>query len=553
LHFNPRAESYRSEQFHTGNTASRLFVIVLLFTVAFGIRLYNISKPPLDFSPIRQYQNAHIARGIFYEKISSISEEKKHIARVNMERMGLVMEPRIIENAAVLGYRMAGAEHLWIPRVFSSICWIIGGIFLYLTARMLYPQGTALISTLYFLYLPYSISSSRIFQPDPLMVMLMLGSIYMIMRFDEMRSLKYLIIAALVSAVAILVKPYCAFIIFGAFFSLTVHRVGLRRAVFNGNTLLFGCLIIIPSVVYYGHSLLAGTGFLGKHAKGSFLPGLLLYPPFWIGWMNMIGRVVGYISLSLGILGLISVRGLPGALLVGLWCGYFIFGVSATYQMHTHSYYHMPFIPIIALSVAPVINRLLNRVKPLLSLFLKKRFLLLFFMVSFGFVLSMRSLPLSSIISENKSSLKALASFVGVNPEFGKLLTADYDSKVNIAEEIGTHINHSTNTIILSHQFGRVLAYHGEFAGLPWPTSRSFYGRRLRGARTPNIDEDFAPDHVMLLYQGEYVKYTPDYFIITAFDEFDSQSELRKYLYTNFPVLIQNSEYLIFDLRKMSE
>ena len=51
---------------------------------------------------------------------------------------------------------------------------------------------------------------------------------------------------------------------------------------------------------------------------------------------------------------------------------------------------------------------------------------------------------------------------------------------------------------------------------------------------------------------GKYIKYTPDYFIITDFDEYNKQMDLKDFLTSNFPTLAQTNEYLIYDLRKMS-
>jgi hypothetical protein len=525
-----------------------------LFAIAFSIRLYKIGEPPLDFSTIRQYQNAHIARGIFYETNDSITEEKKHIAKINMERMGFVLEPRIIENAAVLGYRLAGAEHLWIPRLLSSIFWTIGGIFLYLTARMLFSPGVALFSAFFYLFLPYSILSSRVFQPDPFMIMLMLGSIYGIMRYNERPSRSNRGGAAFVAAVAVLVKPYCVFIIFGAFLSLVIFREGFWKSAFQKNTILFGFLIILPSIVHYGYGMLSNAGFLGEHAKGSFLPHLIISPSFWGGWLYMIGRVTGYIAFVLAVLGLFKVgQGQTRNLLFGLWAGYFLFGLSATYQMHTHSYYHMPFIPIAALSLAPIAGMFIDRETPLISKRLKIASVTGIIIIAIGLILAAKKLPLKTMLSEHKGELKTAALFLGINPELGKFLRGDFDKEIAIAKEIGERVGHSHNTLFLTPYFGRVLAYHGEFAGLPWPTSDSLYGRRVRGARVPDIEKDFTPEHITLLYHGKFIIYTPDFFIITAFDEFEKQADLRKVLYSNYPVLVQNDDYLIFDLRKMSE
>lgn len=554
MRLNPRPELCHSDKCITGNPVSRYIVLVLLFAAALGIRFYNISDPPIDFAPIRQYQNAHIARGLFYETNDSISEGRKRIARVNMERMGFVLEPRIIENSAVLGYRLAGAEHLWIPRVLSSIFWVVGGAFLYLIAGSFFSHRVALFSTSFYLFLPYSILSSRTFQPDPLMLMMILGSIYGIMKYDEGPSRSSLFLAAVVASVAVIVKPYCVFIIFGVFFSMLVFRKGLKGAVLNGNTLFFGFLIVLPSIIYYGYNILTSTGFLGEHAKGSFLPHLYISLSFWEGWLHMIGRVTGYVAFILAIFGLFRIeQRRPRALLLGLWPGYFIFGLSAPYQIHTHSYYHMPLIPIVSLSLAPIAGMLLDREAPLLSMRIKKAFFIVLLVIGLGLFLSTRSLPLKTMLSEHKSDLKTLAVFVGINPEFSKLLNGDIEKKVKIAKEIGEFVGHSTNTVFLTPYFGRVLAYHGEFAGLPWPTSNSLYARSVRGERIPNIKDDFTSEHITLLYQGRFIKYTPDFFIITAFDEFDNQPDLKEYLFANYPVLVRSENYLVFDMRRISD
>lgn len=45
---------------------SRVPIVGFLFVAAFGLRLYQIDEPPMDFVPVRQYHSALLARG-FYE------------------------------------------------------------------------------------------------------------------------------------------------------------------------------------------------------------------------------------------------------------------------------------------------------------------------------------------------------------------------------------------------------------------------------------------------------------------------------------------------------
>ena len=532
------------------NKTVQYSAVIILLLLAFGIRLFHISRPPMDFASIRQYQGAHIARGIYFETNDSVSAEEKNIAKLNMQRMGFVLEPRIIENLAVFGYHIAGKELLWIPRVLSVIFWITGGFFLFLIARMISSYGAALFSLAYYLFLPYSISASRSFQPDPLMLMMLLVSIYTIMVYFEKPSMLRFIVSAIAASLAIYIKPYCLFPIWIVFLFISFSKNGLRKTLLSIPVPAFIFLSFIPAFFQYVYGMLTNTGFLQQHARGSFLPHLILTSALWKGWWAMLGNVTGYIAFILSAIGTITApKGMPKTLLAGLWLGYFLFGLSATYQIHTHAYYHIPFIPIAALSLGPMGSRAIN-------LFHRSRRLHLPVILIMILVIATAAgakRPLTHLLSEHKEKMKLTAAILGVNTWFKEFLTGNYENEVKIAKEIGDHVGHSTNTLFLTPDFGRVMAYHGKFAGLPWPTSQSLYARKVRGARTPNIKEDFTPDHVTIGYQGKFIKYTPDFFIITDFVEFEKQSDLRNYLTATFPVLVKNNDYLIFDMRTMSK
>ncbi len=72
-----------------------------------------------------------------------------------------------------------------------------------------------------------------------------------------------------------------------------------------------------------------------------------------------------------------------------------------------------------------------------------------------------------------------------------------------------------STALFLTPSFGRILAYHGKFAGLPWPTSLSMYTRKATGTQVPDIEKDFTPEHIIIYFHGKFIKYTPDYFIVT--------------------------------------
>ncbi len=544
------------------NTVVRRSIIFLLFVSAFVIRLYHIDRPPLDFSPVRQYQSAHIARDIYFRGIDTISESRKRIAKINSERIGFALEPRFMENASVTGYRIIGGERLWIPRVMSSIFWMIGGIFVYLTACMLSTRGAALFSASFFVLFPYGILASRSFQPDPLMTMLITCGIFLILKYHERPSFLTLLYASSASSLAVLLKPYSIFMTLGVFFSLSLYRQGLRKSIINRDMLIFCFLSILLPATYYVSGMLTGAGNIREHAQGSFYPHLLLEPYFWKDWLNIIGRVFGYIPFICAFTGIFMFQGhMQKFLLSGLWISYFLFGLMFTFHIHTHDYYQMPFIPVVALSIGPFAARIYNYIP---QFFNNRKFAVSSATVVFAVVLAAGSGFRHAGLKNYKDQIKAFGSFTGINPQFYDFLMKDYKTELKAAREIGEIIGHSTNTVFLTPDYGRSLTYHGELAGLPWPISLSLKNRKERKIPIPDKEELFNPHYLLIrTYKSElfnttsapggYIRYKPDYFIITALEEFKRQPDLKDFLYINFPVFAKSEYYLIFDLRKMSE
>ena len=126
-----------------------------------------------------------------------------------------------------------------------------------------------------------------------MMVMMLLISIFTILLYYEKPSLLKLVIAAIISSMAILIKPFCLFLIFGAFISIAIFKNGLWKTIFNFKVILFSVVCLIPTIIYYVYGVFADVGFLRDFTQISFLPHLVLYPYFWKDWLMMIGFVVG--------------------------------------------------------------------------------------------------------------------------------------------------------------------------------------------------------------------------------------------------------------------
>lgn len=510
-----QSEAAQEGQFFTQKPVLRLFIIGFLFITAFGIRLYRINEPPLDFVISRQYRSALIARAYYLNSVESIPQWRKQVANINKQIEG-IMEPPLMELVASSAYRILGGEHLWIPRLLSSIFWLIGSAFLYLLAKEVVNMDAAVFSTAFYLLLPFGISASRSFQPDPLMVTMMLFSIFTIFRYHNQPSIRGFAIAASISALAFFIKPFSLFPILGTFVLLSICRLGIWKSVSSWDLLIFVVLTPLATIFFYAYSIFV-EGHLQGQIRGSFIPELLFNPFFYTGWLNQIKSVVGYTAFIGAGLGVLMFRGgLPKALLVGQWVGYFLFGLTFTWQIHTHHYYHLQLIPIVALSLGPIVALIMNRLNQVC-----KRW------------------PLRVVVL----CILGVAVLLSIRETRERLNRGDQEY-VKMAEEIGEEVKHSTKTVLLDSCLGYPLRYHGEFAGVFWPISadfRTYENEELRGQRELSAEEQF---------NTLYSEYSPEYFIITDFREFEKQVDLKDFLVRKYRMAAKKDNYLIFDLRK---
>jgi len=181
---------------------SQIAALVLLLGLGLAIRLYDLTDLPLDFHPTRQLLSALKARGMYYQTLTDIPADQRNFA-IQQWKIRAAIEPEIVERMAAFTYQFTG-EQLWVARVYSSLFWVIGAVFLFLLARQLTSADGALVATAFYLFAPYAVSASRSFQPDPLMVMLIIIFWWAVSRWaDESTSYKWAILAGLFGGFAI--------------------------------------------------------------------------------------------------------------------------------------------------------------------------------------------------------------------------------------------------------------------------------------------------------------------------------------------------------------
>jgi 4-amino-4-deoxy-L-arabinose transferase-like glycosyltransferase len=491
----------------------RVSVLAFLFMAAFGVRMLYVNDPPLNFHATRQYRSLIIARGYYFDSSTSIPERERQVAISSRQKQG-ILEPPIMELLVSIGYRFLGGEHFWLPRLLSSVFWLIGGAFLYLIGKRIADEHSALFGTAFYLFLPFAVVASRSFQPDPLMVMLLLAAVFAILRYHDGPSNARLMGAAIVSSLAFLVKPHSVFAILAAFTAIAIYRQGIRRAIISQTLLVFVTIILLPTITIYIYNVVTGR-FFPHEAWKTLLPQVWMSSFFWRSWINNIGLTVGFIPFIGALLGLLFFRdGLSRSLVMGLWTGYVIFGLALNYNFAAHDYYQLQLIPIVGLSLGPIIALVMNHLNHTRPQFHWR-------------VAAWSALSLALVFS--------------VAVARSRLVNADGDHKVRIQREIGELVNHSTKTIFLSGDYGVPLEYHGLLSGSPWPLASDLEWEHLAGLKSQTARERF---------NTWFAKASPEYFIVDNLTEFEQQKDLKQFLVKNFAALAQSEQYIIFDLRR---
>ncbi len=510
-------------------------VILILLIAGLSIRLYDLTDLPLDFHPTRQLLSALKARGMYYQTLPDAPPEERSFA-IHQWKFRASVEPEVLERVVAFTYKFTG-EQLWVSRIYSSIFWITGAVFLFLLARRLTSTDGALAATAFYLFLPYAVTASRSFQPDPLMVMLIIlfwWAVYewslvssggrvaanreAVSGVSRPRAWLFAILAGLFGGFAIFIKFVAAFFVIGGGVGvLLLGRRSLPEVLKQPQVYVMSVLGILPGAAYVIYGVFI-AGYLGQQFGGRFIPSYFLSPSYYLGWVNMLNLVIGGIPLMLALLGIFFFddekrrpsTGSGQRFLLGLWAGYALFGIYFNFHISTHDYYSLPLIPIAALSLAPLADFFFSKLTQLTT----TRFLRIsaFCLLLFG---------VFATLWNTRNQMNAI----------------DYRPEAQMWNEISQKVE-GYNLAGLTQDYGSRMAYWGWRNITSWPTYGDLlYHDDLRGAQ-----RDFENQFAQLAAKK-------DVFIITDFTDLERQPFLKAKL-EQYPIFAEGDGYVIYDLRE---
>lgn len=485
----------------------RIVIVLAILVLGFGTRMYDLTDPPLDYAGARQLRSMMIARGKYYGMIEDAPAWKTDIARKQANIHGMI-EPEIIESITAATYLVAGGEYVWIARIYSSLFWVLGGLALYSLARKMVSTDGAVIALVYYLFVPFGLLASRTFQPDPLMTAMIITAWLCFYHWYTTSTWKWAVLSGLSAGAAMFIKSTAVFFLLFGMAAVVLDRERMGKLVKNAQVWVLTLLSGIPVLAYHIYGILI-IGELESQLRGRFFPQLWDQPDFYLQWKNAVSSVTGHtLILILGLLGLIFLRRHRDRLfLIGIWAGYLLYGFAFGYHISTHYYYHLPVIPLLALTVGALADWV------------------------FGWFTSSLWPPLI------RSVVVAII-IVGVGGGYYTFHQEDFRHEPGYFAKVASFVDFEDDIVALSQDYGYRLSFYGWLAVHPWKGTEDLRYIELRDSEVAPFSKRFE------VYADNY-----DYFVVTRMKELRRQEKLYQELYNHYPIVREGGGYVIFDLQ----
>ena len=341
-----------------------LFFLIIILLASFWIRQYRVNIPLGDWHSWRQVDTASVARNFVkegfdflhprYDDMAPVSEDH----RPNPERLRFVEFP-IYSSIVALVYTALGNVEVIYGRqvsVFFSLCSIV---FLYLLVRKFLRVRIALLSALFFGFLPYNIYFSRVFLPEPMMIFASLATLYFFVRLLETEKLLFFILTALFLNVALLTKPFMLYLGIPLIY-LSFYYLGIR-ALTNPKLYLLAFISVAPLMVWRAWMLQFPEGI--PSAAWLFNKDNIRYKGAFLHWIigERLGREIltvgGFFLTTLGAF----LKPQKGQTYFFHWwlLSVILYVVILASGNVEHDYYQIPLIPILVVMMAKGVDFLI--------------------------------------------------------------------------------------------------------------------------------------------------------------------------------------------------
>lgn len=334
-----------------------LSIILILGVVA---RLYKIGNPIADWHSWRQADTASVSK-VFVQKGIDLLHPRYH--DISSIQTG-IFNPQ--------GYRMVefpiyNAIHAVLIRSFPSVTLEVWGrlisiasaavsaIFLFLIGRRYMGVWGGVLTSFFFMFMPFNIYFTRVILPEPMATAFALGSVWFFIKFIDNEKNRMLYLSGLLLSASLLMKPFTIFYTPPLIY-LALEKYGWRGILANTKRLvqfmIFVNIVLVPFLLWRGwiSGFPEGIPFFTWAFNGDRIR---FRPAFW-RWLfaerigNLFLGVWGLVPFSLGIL---STKKKDLFNLLFFLGGVLYMTIVATANVR-HDYYQIFIIPMLVLPLA---------------------------------------------------------------------------------------------------------------------------------------------------------------------------------------------------------
>ena len=328
--------------------------LALIVLLALTVRLYNISSEPLDWHAFRQADTASVTReyvknGIDllvprYDDLGNIQSGKENPEGYRMVEFPII---NALTATIIQFFRTPIAPTSRVVAVLFSIGSLCS---LYYLTNKLSGKKTALLTSLIFALLPFSIYYSRAILPESPMLFFMLSSFASYFAWLTSRKYGYLFLATILLSLAFLMKPFVVFMV-PALFAM-VWFVRGKNAWREWSLPAMGILAVLPFLwwrrwIEQFPSGIPANDWLFNGNQIRFRPAWFR----WLFWERFTKLICGYIGIVFFPFNFLN-RKKDIVVYASWWFGAITYlSVVATGNVQ-HDYYQAILIPIICITIA---------------------------------------------------------------------------------------------------------------------------------------------------------------------------------------------------------
>lgn len=155
---------------------SEFVIVFFIISLGLAVRLINIGFPLLEYFPERQTQTAEITRNIYKNGWPDFWTPKVRYF-TDGNPIPYVLEFPLYNGIVASLYYIFGPNVIW-GRIMSLIFFSLSGLVFYKLVKRNFSLSIAALSTFFFFLSPLGILVSRTFQPESLLLLLFLLSLY---------------------------------------------------------------------------------------------------------------------------------------------------------------------------------------------------------------------------------------------------------------------------------------------------------------------------------------------------------------------------------------